>query len=454
MTRMLFGAWCALVLTHCVSHGPRIVGQDSDRDRTGRAISSAIAYLQRTQATAKVERSAPRAPFEGDWDQHLGVDLGPFKLPIHDTSPFISCCVVQSLKHVSGANAAALGIQKEDCERARAIRAQVMRLIPRFETREGTVGYWPPATTEPATIPQKLHAQLIRVLQKGPALHGTQAPRGVAGFPPEFRIPPDLDSTSMAWVARWIDHSLNRTSYHHRDPRAVIAPYVWNGRDAMYFPTTHVPPPGVFCTFCVPRGRPDIPRDVDLVVNCHILYSLALLGEKDSPAARRIISWILDTTRSGRHRQLDEVVMFYRWENAVPAAVTGCYHDGGVDSLAPAVKTLASDVKSSAITSRDGTVFWEGRSRVRSTAYGVLTLLNAGERGPLVDGGIRHLLSQQDIRSGGWRDDWVYMMESPNGRMIYVRSDASVTASALEALCRYQLSRGPAANRAIGGSRS
>jgi hypothetical protein len=443
MGRMLALGGVTMLLSHCASPPARSFPTNADHPRTGAAISRAVGYLRQTQATAETERSSPLASMEGDWDQYLGLRIGPFHRSIHDTSPFTPAGVVHSLRHVSALNTVTLGIPSEDAARAREIRSKVIKLIRRFEKEDGTVGYWL-EVEEPKTLGEKLHAEAIRLFLKGPSLHGTLAPRGLGALPPEFRVPTDPDTTSIAWVARSLDDSLNGTANRHRDLLEVIRPYKWSGNDPLYFPKSFVPPPGVFCSFCIPPQSRDIPREVDLVVNCHILYALALNGHSGSPEARRIISWILDVVRSGQHRRFDELVMYYRWENKIGYVVSSCYHDGGVKALAPAVETLAADARATARTSRDGTVFWEGRSRTRSTAYAVLTLLNAGDRGPLVEGGVKYLLANQQRRSGGWRDSWVHMMETESGRIIDFRSDAAVTASVLEALCRYQLAN-PAA---------
>lgn len=436
---IMAGICLAVLLTPSGSARTCMVTDSTDHARTAAAITRAVTYLWRTQVTAETEHSSPRASFEGDWNQFLGMRFGPARLVMHDTGPFIPSFVCVGLQHLSAGNAVALGISEEDSAHAREICARVARLVERFEGADGTVAYWPEATAGPTSLGERLQAGLIRALHHGPALHGTLAPRGVRGFPPEFRIWPDPDCTAMSWVARWVNARMSGTTWRPDDPLTVLTAFSNTGKNSLYFPVKSVPPVGVYYGFCVPKNRPDIPRDVDLIVNCNILYAFALLGAGGRPEAKKITQWILDTVQNGKHRNLDEVTLYYGWENVLPYVVTRCYKDGGVKSLAPAAKTLAAEVRTKSIRRKDGTVYWEGSSPVRATAFALLALLNNGERDLLVEGAVRYLLAKQDSRSGCWHDRWVPLMQTPGGRIIHFRSDAEATAFAIEALCRYQL---------------
>lgn len=402
------------------------------------AISRGLGYLSRTQATAESEMRSPRATFEGDWDQHVRFDLGPIPVPRRDTNPFLASVILHCLRHVSEANRPALGLSRQDCDRAREIRGRVLRLVGRFETAEGTVGYWPEATGAPKGVFQKLQASSFRAYNGGPALHGTLAPRGVGGFPEDFRIWPDPDCTAMASVARSLCGEPGRAP-GRGDLRAVLAPYAYTGEEDLHFPSRTVPPHGAYFGFCVPRDRPDLPRDVDLIVNCNILYALALAGDGSTPEALTIVDWILRAAEAKAHKDISAVTLYYRWENIFPYVVARCYHDGGLAALAPAVEALAAEVRSTAIRRADGTVFWDGHSPVRATAYALLCLLAAGERGPLTDDAARYLLAEQSPRTGAWRDRWAPLGETMTGRVFHLRCDAFATAVAVEALCRHRL---------------
>ena len=103
------------------------------------------------------------------------------------------------------------------------------------------------------------------------------------------------------------------------------------------------------------------------------------------------------------------------------------------------MKTLTAEVRATAIRRKDGTVYWEGNSPVRATAFALLALVNNGERDSLVEGAARYLLATQDSANGCWHDRWVPLMQTTTGRIIDFRSDAAATALAIEALCRYQM---------------
>lgn len=402
------------------------------------AISRGLAYLRRTQASAESERRSPRATFEGDWEQRVRFDLGPIRVPRRDTNPFIASVILHCLRHVSEANRRALGLTEQDCDHAREVRDRVLRLVRRFETAEGTVGYWPEATTAPSGVFQKLQAKSFRAYNGGPALHGTLAPRGIGGFPEDFRIWPDPDCTAMASVARSLCDDAGGAA-GCGDLRTVLAPYSYTGEEELHFPSRSVPPRGAYFGFCVPRERPDIPRDVDLIVNCNILYALALAGDGDTPEARVIIDWITDAAKTKAHHDISAVTLYYRWENIFPYVVARCYHDGGLEALAPAVEALAAEVRATAVRRPDGTVFWDGHTPVRATAYALLCLLAAGGHDALTGDAAWYLLAQQSPRTGGWRDRWAPLGETMTGRTFHLRCDAFATALAVEALCRYRL---------------
>ena len=432
--------WCAaLLLAQCVSAGQRPANDSASHAEAAAAISRGVAFLWRTQATAETELSSPRASFEGDWDQFMSFKVGPVRVAIHDTSPFIPTCVSQGLRHLSPENAAALGIRDEDCVKAREIRMRIVRLAQRFEKGDGTAAYWPDATAGPATLWQRLQAGTLRILHRGPALHGTLAPRGDASLPPEFRTWPDPDCTAMSWVARWINHQADGAAWQPVNAIDVLSPYAHVRKGNLYFPVHSVPPVGVYYGFCIPSDRPDIPKDVDLIVNCNILYAFALLADGDTPEAQRIIQWILEVVRQGPNREMADLTLYYRWNNVLPYVVSRCYKDGGIKSLAPAVKTLAAEVRAQAVQRSDGTVFWDGSNPVRATAFALLTLLNDEECGPLVEGATRWLMARQDSKTNGWHDHWVPLTQTTTGRVIYFRCDAAATSYAIEALSRYQL---------------
>ncbi len=427
-----------LLLAQCATapHGP------VSKATTARAISRGVDFLWRTQATAATEQSSPRASFEGDWDQFIGIDFGLFMRSLHDTGPFVSAYVCQWLQHVTDEKAATIGLGSDDCAHARDIRNRVLRLQSRFEMPDGTVAYWPLASGDPATLRERFQANFMRIWYGGPALHGVLAPRGVRGLPPEYRTWPDPDCTAMTSVARAICHRIDATSTRlSPDLRSVLAPYRYTGRENLFFPSHAQPPAGVYFGFCVPKDRPDLPHDVDLIVNCNILHALALSGEADSPEARRIIDWINDTVRTGTFRNISDVTLYYRQENFFPYVVARACREGGIRALEHSMQELAQEVRSRAVQRTDGTLCWLGRNPVRATSLALSCLLLAGQSDALTDGAARYLLAQQNQQTGAWRDDWLPLAETASGRSFKIRCDATQTACAIHALCLHQFDR-------------
>jgi hypothetical protein len=65
----------------------------------------------------------------------------------------------------------------------------------------------------------------------------------------------------------------------------------------------------------------------------------------------------------------------------------------------------------------------------------MLTLLHAGRRSDLVEGGARYLVSEQDPQDGAWDESFFFGAFTPFYFPWYSRSATS--AVCLEALCRY-----------------
>ena len=75
-----------------------------------------------------------------------------------------------------------------------------------------------------------------------------------------------------------------------------------------------------------------------------------------------------------------------------------------------------------------------------NTAFAVITLLNAGRDGPLVEGGIRSLIQEQDPEDGSWPAAPFFLGTTTRGAVGVWESRAMSTAAAMEALMRAQWS--------------
>jgi squalene-hopene/tetraprenyl-beta-curcumene cyclase len=161
-----------------------------------------------------------------------------------------------------------------------------------------------------------------------------------------------------------------------------------------------------FCDF----GEVIDPPSAD--VTAHVVEMMAHEGRADDPAARRGVRWLLD------HQEPDGS-WFGRWGAnyvygtgaAVPALVAAGV-DAQAEPIRRAVRWLGEHQNPDGgwgedLRSYDDPAGWSGRgeSTASQTAWALLALLAAGERGPVTEAGVRFLVDTQRP-DGTWDEPW------------------------------------------------
>ena len=207
--------------------------------------------------------------------------------------------------------------------------------------------------------------------------------------------------------------------------------------------TPRLPPEsGAFLTWLDYRqaGEPAGPNDVDLVVNANVLYCLARYGRLDTPGAAEAVHLIDAVVARGLHRtHPDQLGDYYPANFAFHYAVSRAWREGPVPGLGPAVERLADHVERTALSTPDGTVYWDNGAPHLNTALAVLTLMNAERQTPLIDKAVQYLIDQQDRESGGWAAGGFFVARTEAGPRFVWTSSSLTTALAFEALCRCAL---------------
>jgi squalene-hopene/tetraprenyl-beta-curcumene cyclase len=211
---------------------------------------------------------------------------------------------------------------------------------------------------------------------------------------------PDTDDTAEVVLA------LLRV--HHPEPQRVTAAVergtawnvgmqsvegAWGAFDADN--TSRFPNRLPFCDF----GEVIDPPSAD--VTAHVVEMLAALGQQDGEAARRGVRWLLDHQEpSGAWFGRWGVNYVYGTGSVVPALTAA-----GVAPSHPAIRRAVDWLES--VQNADGgwgedlrsysAEEWAGRgtSTASQTAWALMALLAAGERGPAVDRGVRWLADTQ-----------------------------------------------------------
>lgn len=425
----------------CASPRARVTRADPpSRTAVVAAIRGALRYLDDTQL--RKDRGCPGSrDWEGNWPQYRKHGSNAPGPGVREVSPFMVTFVHHALSHISPQNAAALSLEPADLDAARKMRSRAAAFLQRFEVSDagpvsGTYGFWP---QRPGTLgtPKQLFVLSTAVRRTGPPGAGILAPANPPLFPKALWSWPDADTfaTVSAAVAERLlidgddasPTSPARLLAAHRDVHAVN----------LRFPPWREDATGAYMTWLVPDGTVRKANDVCLVVNANCLYALGLSGELGCPGSDEATAFIVNAIEDGHHRATGPASLYYPEGYTLHYAVSRAFREGPVPGLAPAVEVLADEVTGDAVTASDGTVFWRSRTAHLESAQAILTLLNAGRGGPIVEGGIRHLLREQR-EDGSWR--WSNFAVGGLARAILAwRSEAYTTALALEAMARHVL---------------
>jgi len=381
--------------------------------------------------------------FPGNWPQFFGLrDVPSFR--VRDVSPFSVAFIHHALACASETNQRALGLGPLDVGAARWMRQQAAGFMRRFESPPGapdagTFGFWP-QDADPGT-PDLLTTLLLTSWLRGPILGGNRVPINLPIYPSTLALPTDADVTATTYASLLDAANLDGA------PRSSVAfeRFFVEWRDIGLVPRRLNPfwlPPasGAFLTWLTYRDPqfPLFPNDVDAVVNANVLYALGRHRRLNVPGAAQAVGLINYVTALGLHRgRLQEITDYYPDNLTFHYAVSRAFREGGVFTLAPAVRILADDLEASVLLRPDGTAYWDRGDPHLNTAFAVLTLLNAGRRSGIVDRAIAYLVSEQGPL-GGFDEATFFIGRTDGGQVFEFRSASLTTAMVLEALARYR----------------
>lgn len=402
--------------------------------RSADPLVRALAFLDATQRTGCDAGEA--SPDAGDWPQTVDIDRTPFAgVRVREMSPFASAAVHLALTRLTPRNAAAAGLPFQAVERAVRIRRRVEAFLRRFDVARpdvptGSFGFWPEraACGRPLAAIERL---VLRTMLVGPRPCGPLSPRYGPSCPFEFGIWPDLDTTAFVELALGPDAVVDDVRRAPSD-----APYLWArdldpGRPLRR--GGHAGPTGAYAVWLQPAGAP-MRNELDVVVGAHALLALARTGRASLAGFDETARFIDRTIAAGLHHPTRAVTDYYPEGFTLHAEVARAWADGPVPALGATVRRLADEVEAQACVGDDGTVTWPGEDDPYPTSLALCTLLFAGRRGPLVQGGVRHLLAREDARTGGWPEAVICEGRAESGIRMRWRSRAVPTAAAIEAL--------------------
>jgi hypothetical protein len=383
--------------------------------------------------------------FPGNWPQYFRLQ-GTGTTRVRDVSPFTVAFIHHSLASIVEPHRGPLNLSDLDLLAARAMRQRAMDFMRLFESAAaapdaGTFGFWPydidPATPDPFTT------LVLTAWLRGPILGGQRVPINLPLYPSTLAIPTDADVTATTYAAMMDAAALDGA------PRSPVAfeRFFADWRDLGAVPRRVNPwwlPPasGAYLTWLTYRDPPlPFPNDVDLVVNGNVLYALGRKQRLDLPGVTDAVRLINLAAILGIHRtNLEDLTEYYPDNFAFQYVVSRAYREGAVGSLAPAVRIFAADLERTALLRADGSVYWDKGDPQLNTAFAVLTLLNAGRGGTLVDRAISYLESEQNA-FGGFAAATFFVGRTDGGQVFEFTSASLTTGMALEAMARHRLAR-------------
>ena len=417
---------------------------------TSSSIERALLYLQRQQVIAPGNRVSDNCivvDYTGNWPQYARPELLP-AARVRDVSPFVPAFVHHALSLVAEDTVMSLGLDDEDAQVAREMRQRSVDFMRRFEApsdrpEAGTYGFWPFKAETPFSSPG-IEDFLIN-LAMGFTLGGARTPANLPFYPSELGLPSDADSTAVVYAALLDNSLLDGGQPVSQEVARFFSD--WRDENALLFRKRPLWLPersGVYLTWLHYQSPPDpsLPNDVDLLVNANVLFALGRYDALDTPGVEEAVFQINRVVSLGLHQSYaDEVAVYYPDNFAFQYCVSRAYFEGHVDGLRPAVEIMANQVEATAIHRPDGTVCWDIGSPHLNTAFAVLTLLNAGRSSELVDKSVAYLVAEQNPMYGNWDEGVFFVQPDTFGQDVEWVSSSFTTAMAMEALCRYELSR-------------
>src|SRR5262245_44444084 len=216
------------------------------------------------------------------------------------------------------------------------------------------------------------------------------------------KLPPDVDDTSLAWVALFeqgmaVDPVALATLKANRTKLGLFNTWIAAPEDLTWMDNRE--------------------REVDLIVNLNALLLFARLKQPLPEVCQYVIT---STQRKAFHRG----TVWYPSPLAYANFLSRAYADGGAACL----KSVIPDIRPYVLAHQQPDDGW---GNDLETALGILTLVNTGERGAPLQQGITVLLERQGS-DGGWATAPLY-----KGSVLYYGSRPLTTGFCLEALGKY-----------------
>jgi hypothetical protein len=433
------------VLIACTACGSTAGSSPAGSSPEQKAIEGAFSFLRDRQVAVTTQKRGA-VDYEGNWPQFFFLKELP-SVRIRDVSPFIVSFIHHALAHLVEDHAEALGLNPEQLATARSMRQQAVALLLQFESAtwdpaRGTFAFWPYDVAGPSfTVPVQ---SALLALARGPVLNGMRTPINFDIFPDALAIPSDADVTATTFAALLDDDLLDGGVGVNSSLEKFLSDWRDTGDVPLRFRPVWLPEEsGAFLTWLT-YGSPWTPNDVDLVVNANVLFALARYGRLETPGVSEAIDLINQVTEQGIHRaHPEEIALYYPDNYSFHYAVSRAYYEGPVPALQPAVEVLADDLERSSLVDNDGAAYWDKGAPELSTAFAVLTLMNAGRSTPLIAKGIEYLNPRQSVPPGTRAEGVFFFGRSDGGLEIRWVSQSFTAALALEALCRFALLNHP-----------
>ena len=297
---------------------------------------------------------------------------------------------------------------------------------------------------------------------RGPRSGNQYVPKYIKGL---TNIPPDADTTSVTYAAKYFDHVINKTS-DFSIPQAALDTFSTyrdlNRKSHYYNWLDGIKKSGAFMTWFIDEKSPDMPRgvfakpdrgaripfnfnDVDCVVNANVLRMLTLTKNQKQPGYAESCDML---NFSIAHNLQSQCGIYYPNSYAVFFTMSNAYVAGA--------QCLEISKNKSIQTILSGQDFDEGSwsntpgigrtDKVQSTALALIALMNYSESENFryvysVRLGVKYLLSQINHKSETeiyWPGEVFFSAVAQARNTVLWRSDSYTTALVTLALVKSQ----------------
>jgi hypothetical protein len=302
---------------------------------------------------------------------------------------------------------------------------------------------------------------------KGTKVRG---PRDTKDYVPKYiqgltNIPPDADTTSVTYTAKYFDHIINQTA-EFNVPQAALDTFSQfrdvNRKSHYYNWLDGIRKSGAFMTWFIDEKSPDMPRgvfakpdrgsripfnfnDVDCVVNANVLRMLSLTKKQNQVGYKESCDVL---NFSIEHNLESQCGIYYPNSYAVLFTISNAYKAGAQCLESSKMKSIqkimeGQDYDEGSWSNAPGI----GRTdKVQSTALALIALMNYSETENIrydysVKLGIKYLLSQAEKKSDTemfWPGEVFFSAVAQARNTVLWRSDTYTTALVALALVKSQ----------------